>query len=90
MNTLKLFVIASMFSLPLHAEEAEPVDACSAKIAQLESIVRTEGAGQQSGVANDIRNLLEQAKAAREKGDLKLCTSSADRAQSLYKTATGS
>ncbi len=87
MDAFKVLVIASVISLPLHAAEA-PKSGCDAKIAQLENIERSEGAGVQGGVASDIRSLIEKAKEARAKGDGKACLSAANRALSLYKTAS--
>ncbi|MCE1116816.1 MULTISPECIES: hypothetical protein [Pseudomonas] len=88
MNMLKTLTIACVISLPLQLAQAAPVDACDAKLAQLESIERSEGVAVQGGLATDIRRLVEQAKAAKAKGDGKACLSAASRALSLYKTAS--
>lgn len=88
MNALKMLAIASVISLPLHAAEAPKLDHCSEKITQLDSIERSEGAALQGGVATDIRQLIAQAKAAQAKGDGKACLTAANKALSLYKTAS--
>ncbi|MFJ4373203.1 hypothetical protein ACIP1T_11325 [Pseudomonas japonica] len=88
MNGLKVLVIASVISLPLHAAEEPKHDYCQEKIAQLDHIERTEGPGVEGGVATTIRRLIEQAKAAQAKGDTKACLASANQALSVYHNAT--
>ncbi|SUD78519.1 hypothetical protein [Pseudomonas putida] len=89
MSILRVIAVASMIFAPLvYAEDKPASTGCPAKIAQLESIERSEGAGQQSGVASDIRRLIKQAKEANAKGDEKGCMSAANRALKLYNTAS--
>lgn len=89
MSILNVIAVASIIFAPVVYAEDKPVStSCSAKITQLESIERSEGAGQQSGVASDIRRLIKQAKEANAKGDEKACMSAANRALKLYNTAS--
>lgn len=89
MNILKVMAVASMICAPgVYAGDKADADHCTAKINQLDSIERSEGAGVQGGVATDIRKLIAQAKEAREKGDGKGCLTAANKALSLYKTAS--
>ncbi|WP_110994865.1 hypothetical protein [Pseudomonas sichuanensis] len=88
MNVLKVLAIASVLSPALQVAHAAESGSCDAKLAQLDAIERSEGAALQGGVATDIRRLVEQAKAAKAKGDGKACLSAASRALSLYKTAS--
>lgn len=89
MNLFRVFAVASIICVPIvHAEDNTGTDNCTAKIEQLDTIERSEGAGLHGGVATDIRKLLAKAKEARERGDGKGCLSAASKALSLYKTAS--
>ncbi|CRI57765.1 hypothetical protein [Pseudomonas sp. CCOS 191] len=89
MNMLRAIAVASIICAPVvYAGGKTDTDHCTAKINQLDSIERSEGAGQHGGVATDIRKLIAQAKEAREKGDGKGCLAAANRALSVYKNAS--
>ncbi|SUD78543.1 hypothetical protein [Pseudomonas putida] len=89
MKLLRVIAVASIICAPaVYAGDKTDADHCTAKINQLDSIERSEGSGVHGGVATDIRKLIAQAKEAREKGDGKGCLTAANKALSLYKTAS--
>lgn len=88
MKSMTLLVIASVLSFAAHAEDSAATN-CEAKIKDLEYISKSDGQALHGGMAHDYHELLKQAKAAQAKGDMATCSSSADRAKTIYNKARG-
>ncbi|WP_313430960.1 hypothetical protein [Pseudomonas sp.] len=84
MKSVLLLVIASVLSVAAHAD---PKTNCDAKIKELEDDHKASGQGMHGGMAHDFKVKWEEAKKARDAGDMAKCQSAADQAKSIYNKA---
>lgn len=87
-RSMTLLVIASVLSFAAHAEDSAKTN-CDARIAELEAIHKADGPGLHGGMAHDYKEHLKAAKAARDKGDMGKCLTSAEQAKTIYNKARG-
>ncbi|HEN8798308.1 hypothetical protein HP546_17475 [Pseudomonas sp. CM25] len=84
MKSMTLLVIASVLSFAAHAD---PKTNCDAKIQELEDFHKASGQAMHGGMAHDFKVKMEEAKTARDKGDMTKCQSAADQAKTIYNKA---
>ncbi|MCI0913861.1 MULTISPECIES: hypothetical protein [Pseudomonas] len=84
MKSMTVLVIASVLSFAAHAD---PASNCDAKIKELEDMHKASGQAMHGGMAHDFKVHMQNAKDARDAGDMTKCQSSADQAKTIYNKA---
>lgn len=88
MKSFLVLLLVSTLSVVAQADDDASIN-CNANIKRLEDTYKADGASIGGGKVEEFKSLLQQAKDARDAGDLKMCNSAAARAQNIYNTARG-